>query len=342
MGFLARISKFVCLGTLYSLLCTPAWAVAPTVTNVQAHQWQDASRKVTIEYTLTDPDSETVYVSVAISNDGGSTYSITPASITGDIGRVRPGGRRTIIWDAKADYPTAVWSSCKAEVTACESAFIVDYFDTDSGLWDYVGTVANVDTGAKYPGSAYLDATNGCLVLTSNSDHQAGVIWLKQDIRAPCVVEFRYGAGGGSGADGLVFMFYKNRNYEPCDGGGLAFVTLPGPTAVAGYGIEFDNYDNGNQYGGDPSGNHIALLKDRVGDHLANRYDTRTEDNQWHTASVEIGTSSVSVRVDGELVIDWQGTIDRTYGGFGFGASTASFNNWHVIDNVRVSVVAGM
>ena len=104
------------------LLCTPAWAVGPTVTNVQAHQWQDASRKVEITYTLTDPDTTSVYVSVVISNDGGSTYSITPTSVTGDIGWVRPGGRRTIIWDAKAQYPTAVWSSCKARITADDSS----------------------------------------------------------------------------------------------------------------------------------------------------------------------------------------------------------------------------
>jgi len=107
----------LCLG-----LCAPVWAVAPTVTNVQAHQWQDDSRKVEITYTLTDPDTASVYVSAAISNDGGSTYSITPTSVTGDIGWVRPGGRRTIIWDAKAQYPTAVWSSCKARVTADDAS----------------------------------------------------------------------------------------------------------------------------------------------------------------------------------------------------------------------------
>ncbi len=103
-------------------IAVPAWAVGPTVTNVQARQWQDSSRKVEITYTLTDPDSPTVYVSVAISTDGGSTYSVTPTHVTGDTGSVRPGGRRTIVWDAKADYPTAVWSSCKARVRADDSS----------------------------------------------------------------------------------------------------------------------------------------------------------------------------------------------------------------------------
>ena len=92
------------------------------VTNVQAHQQQNESRKVEITYNLTDPDSTSVYVTVQISTDGGCTYSITPTSVTGDTGWVRPGGRRMIVWDAKAEYPTAVWSSCRARIRADDSS----------------------------------------------------------------------------------------------------------------------------------------------------------------------------------------------------------------------------
>lgn len=109
------------LTTLILAVALPAWAVGPTVTNVTARQWQDSSRKVEISYTLTDPDSERLYVSVVISTDGGSTYAITPRTVTGGIGWVRP-GRRTMVWDAKPDYPTAVWSSCKARIRADDSS----------------------------------------------------------------------------------------------------------------------------------------------------------------------------------------------------------------------------
>ncbi len=123
----------------------PALAVGPTVTNVQARQWQDSSRKVEISYTLTDPDSETVHISVAISTNGGGTYSIVPGSVvttsvTGGIGWVRPGGRRTILWDTKAEHPTAVWSSCRARVTADEASTMV-YIPAGSFL------MGNSDTG---------------------------------------------------------------------------------------------------------------------------------------------------------------------------------------------------
>jgi len=43
-------------------------------------------------------------------------------SVTGDTGWVRPGGRRTIVWDAKAEYPTAVWGSCRARIRADDSS----------------------------------------------------------------------------------------------------------------------------------------------------------------------------------------------------------------------------
>jgi len=102
-------------------LAESAFAVSPTVTNVQAFQQQNVGRKVEIDYTLTDPDSSSVYVTVTISTDNGATYTITPSPATGDIGWVRPGGRRTIIWDAKAQYPTGKWSACKAKVTADDS-----------------------------------------------------------------------------------------------------------------------------------------------------------------------------------------------------------------------------
>ena len=86
--------KQIMLGALILALAVPAWAVGPTVTNVQARQWQDDTRRVEISYTLTDPDSATVYVSVAISNDGGSTYAITPTTLWGErAARAAPASR---------------------------------------------------------------------------------------------------------------------------------------------------------------------------------------------------------------------------------------------------------
>jgi hypothetical protein len=227
-----------------------------------------------------------------------------------------------------------------------ESVKIVDDdFSSDSGMWTYVETAID-DFGEKYPGSAYRDITNNYLVLTENRLSQCGVVWLNQDIFSPFTIEFKYRAGESSGrrsADGLVFMFYKKKDYEPLDGGSLGFMTTPQPmTAVSGYGIEFDNYDNELDFT-EPSGNHIALIEDSVSNHLVYRDDMRTEDNRWHDVRVTVGSSTVEVYVDNEMLFTWvkerglrKGLIERTYGGMGFGAGTGAGTNWHLIDDVKI------
>jgi len=191
-----------------------------------------------------------------------------------------------------------------------------DNFSTDTGMW-------------SYKGSAYRDSQNNYIVLTENKDNQAGVVWFKQDIYSPFNIEFKFKCGGGSGADGMVFMFYKKKDYDPSIGGSLGFI---GP----GYGVEFDNFKNSEF--NEPSENHIAIIKDNVSNHLIFKDDSRTEDNQWHNAKIIVKEFSIEVYVDSALVLNWSGTIDRSYGGLGFGGGTGSFNNWHIIDDARITV----
>ena len=203
----------------------------------------------------------------------------------------------------------------------------VDDFSIDTEMWTYIG-------------NAYRDFANEYVVLTENRDWQGGVTWLNQGIFSPFTAEFRYKAGGGTGADGMVFMFYKRMDYFPGSGGHLGFSIRISPSEAApvpGYGIEFDNYLN-NGYGGrnDPSSNHIALIKNDGSNHLMYVDDPRTEDNEWHVAKIVVGNSTIFVYVDDELVITWEGTIDRTYGGIGFSATTGGLTNWHIIDDVNI------
>lgn len=205
-----------------------------------------------------------------------------------------------------------------------------DSFDTDTGLWTYIG-------------SAYRDETHGYVVLTEPKGDQVGIIWLNQNITSPFVAEFKYKAGGGSGADGLVFMFYKKKNYTPAGGGCLGFERLTivnevkRAEPVPGYGIEFDNFYNSNH--NDPNERHIALIKDTVNNHLIYVKDDRTEDNKWHNVRVEVYESTIIVYVDGELLFTWKGEIDRTYEGIGFSAAVGARNNWHIIDDVKITVL---
>ena len=203
---------------------------------------------------------------------------------------------------------------------------ISDDFSGDSGLWNYRG-------------NAYRDAANQYVVLTRPVNSQVGQVLLKQSFADNFVAKFRYRAGGGSGADGLAMLFYKNLNYTPLGGGCLGFGSVSSiPNCSSpGYGVEFDNWYNGNI--NDPSGNHIALLKDRIGNHLIQSYDSRTEDFMWHDVEVNVTDTQITVSVDGGNVWSWSGPIDRSYAGFGLTAATGAANNWHIIDDVQINIV---
>jgi hypothetical protein len=188
----------------------------------------------------------------------------------------------------------------------------------------------------SYSGSAYMDGQNGYMVLTPNNTWQVGNIWLKQDIASPFTIEFKYKVGGGTGADGLTLMFYKDKDYEPGNGGRLGFNSVSDEGA-SGYGIEFDNYENPDSCCTDPNERHIALIRDSAANHLRWVEDPRTEDNLWHQVMVEVSAQSIEVYVDGNQVITFEGNIDRSYGGLGFSAATGSLDNWHLIDDVRIS-----
>ena len=200
-----------------------------------------------------------------------------------------------------------------------------DDFSGDSGLWQIIG-------------DAFRDQSNQYLVLTESTNNQGGAAIFKAPIKSSFTATFSYKVGGGSGGDGFTLFFYKQEFSTVADGGSLGFETQN--DIIPGYGIEFDGWQNipGDfraSRDGDPSANHIALIKDHASNHMIHVNDQRTEDNKWHTAkiSVDIQVSSVNVFVDQELVLQWTGDLNRTFGGFGFSAGTGCATNQHLIDN---------
>jgi regulation of enolase protein 1 (concanavalin A-like superfamily) len=205
-----------------------------------------------------------------------------------------------------------------------------DDFSTDLGLWQYLG-------------DAYRDQTNQYLVLTEPAYEQGGVAFFNVPFRSSFTANFSYKVGGGSGGDGFTMFFYKQKYSTIGSGGNIGFNSKDEITP--GYGIEFDGWQNiaGGQPSppkehGDPSANHIALIKDYVGNHLIYVNDPRTEDNNWHKVTVDVQESSVRVFVDQGLVLQWNGTLDKTYDGFGFSGATGKVGtNWHLIDNFAIT-----
>jgi len=181
------------------------------------------------------------------------------------------------------------------------------------------------------------------MVLTEPGSQRVGVIWLMNNITSTFTAEFRYRVGGGSGADGFVFMFYKDSDYEPGIGGYLGFLCRPVEKTcprneAPGYGLEFDSYFNSLEaYGmGDPSQDHIAFIKDDINNHLIYVNDSRVEDDIWHHVKLVVTKEEMIVFVDGDETLRWSGVINRTFGSVGFGSGIWGQDNKHLIDDFKI------
>ncbi|MDD5528428.1 MAG: DUF2341 domain-containing protein [bacterium] len=181
------------------------------------------------------------------------------------------------------------------------------------------------------------DSINGKLYLTKAVYSKGMAAFCNYALNTKSwTMEFNYLAGGSfGGADGIVAMFYKDKGAYgvPSYGGDLGFVTVS-LAPVAGYGIEFDNWLNV----WDPSGNHIALLKDSCRNHLTYVNNMKTEDSLWHNASLNFQNGKVLLEVDNDTIINY--TIvnpNYTFAGIGFSSATGGAgNNNHIIDNVII------
>ncbi len=198
-----------------------------------------------------------------------------------------------------------------------------DDFAADSGLWTYYGNAARV---------------GGYCSLTTNAGSLVGQILYNEPIHTPFIATFDFYAGGGTGADGMAFNFFKEA-YTPAGGGSIG--AQDADETTLGYAIEFDNWDNGAS---DPSANHIALIQNNVNNHLTNVNDPRTEDATWHNVMVIVTPWSVTVYVDDmdNPLLEWSGQLDMTHGGMSFSAGTGGSTNHHRVDNVRVVPLGNM
>jgi hypothetical protein len=155
-----------------------------------------------------------------------------------------------------------------------------------------------------FNGSATYDTSSQSAVLTPTSTQgAAGTFIYAHPIQADAfdvTFDFRMGFGGGKRADGMGFMIETaGSDAVGTPGSGL------GMTALGGYGVEFDIFDNGAC--GDSSADHVAIdslapcsavqpTSLGVVD-LTDRIDLG--DGEWHTAEVKASGGTFTVSVDG-------------------------------------------
>jgi hypothetical protein len=191
----------------------------------------------------------------------------------------------------------------------------------------------------------YWDPTQQVWYLTTRFFNLACAAFANYELTATnWKVDFKYRVDNGpGGADGFVFMFYKDKSaYElrpPDSGTYMAFQTRNPDNSknpVPGYGLQFDTY----QYRGcDPLlENYVAIVQNVIC-HSAQVYRPfdKIDDNTWHSVEFTFNNGHLACTVDGSAVEG--ATIsdpDYSHTGIGFGAGTGSYVSNQIIDDFEI------
>jgi len=158
----------------------------PIVTNVTGSQRIDGSKIMDIYYDVVDPDADTLFISLQVSDDNGLTYDILPVDtfLSGDVGEgILSGTGKHIIWNAGAETLEFEGTTFKFKVIADDDpvGFPSEWCEIPAGNYIYgdfnqVGNIAYNYMIMKYEvtnlqyrnflneafllGSIWIDGTN--------------------------------------------------------------------------------------------------------------------------------------------------------------------------------------
>ena len=109
-------------------------ALPPTIAGVRAGQ-RPGTQLVDITYDLADADSPTLTVSIAVSTNGGASYTLPATSFTGALGAgVTPGFNKRITWNAGVDWPNQFSANVRFRVTASDDTATAGSSSAESNL----------------------------------------------------------------------------------------------------------------------------------------------------------------------------------------------------------------
>lgn len=179
----------------------------------------------------------------------------------------------------------------------------------------------------------YWDQNGRYFVLTPPENSLAGRIYHRERVFTGVFeAQFDIRIGGGTGADGMTIAWVTDYNYQPASGGAHDFAV------ENGYAVEFDCYNNA---GVDPNGQHIAILRNNWQNHLAawQADEGVIENNQWHRVRVTNEMGYVQVWFDNQRVLEHRIRDYQAFEGYlGFTAGTGGATNWHIVDNIRITI----
>lgn len=186
-------------------------------------------------------------------------------------------------------------------------------------------------------GDAYYDQANGWYVLTEEKNWQSGALWFSQvrcNDNFSISLDFYTGhadhVDSFGGADGICVAFYAKGGQTGDEGQGLGF------NGCGGYGVEIDTYYN--YVTNDPKNNHIAIVQERVSNHLQTADATAfTEDGRWHHLKVENRHGVCTVYVDGVQVLQQADVVPNGQYEIGITAATGDGCNYHAVKNIQLT-----
>ncbi len=170
-----------------------------------------------------------------------------------------------------------------------------------------VADMSSAPVGWTFNGIATYDAVAASAVLTPATLSSAGTAIFAHPVTLDeftAQFDFRMGFGGGTRCDGMGFMFEQTGpNALGANGSGLGMLDL------AGFGVEFDIFDNG--LCGDFNDDHVAIdslafcnsqLNNPLPETLAASGDLTSQvdlgDAQWHHAVATLQSGQMSVKID--------------------------------------------
>ena len=118
--------KIIIIFTLILFLSSFGFAQnnAPEVTNVTFSQRIDDSFLVDVYYDLNDSDGDTMFVTMQVSSDGGTTWNFRCDSISGDTGSdILTGTGKHIVWNFGKEHPQTSGTDFKVQIVADDTGF---------------------------------------------------------------------------------------------------------------------------------------------------------------------------------------------------------------------------
>jgi hypothetical protein len=175
--------------------------------------------------------------------------------------------------------------------------------------------------------ATFIDSTNGVRLTPALNNVAGSLVWDFTQIIFERI-QFKYKAGGGTGADAVWFFGYTD---------GIP-TTEYGTGITKGYILALSEFHDAVTIGWG-SGSDWINNTVGYGNSLQVSPSIILDDNQWHDVDMVILDNKVVIKYDGVEIINFSDIYgrDRTATKFGFGSRTGSQNNNHFIKGLLVT-----